>query len=426
MQLSTKFNIKIKSGFLPHLVNEICKKKCFTRNVTLLKKEDNFDIFDIEVMYSNFEIINTLVNKIKKFDDNFHILSSETLLEKELTGGMLKVSGKLPLNNFLDYEMNVLGAAELAIDLTRDVGAENVLKYSGISKNIGTFCGISSANNPDDKRKLQQLYSKLERDSIIINSFTGFNSFPVIVKLNQFDDFIKILQSLELTFSAIRISHLEDIDDIQMYERIYNEISLPVLSKYYDEIPLNLLISITHLLKKNNLNFKECNVGLVGINITSLRMARLLIKQGFPRILGCDNNIKLMHVFEREGGLATVFDNIVNNCDLIIIVKDQLNDDDLQKFSSGQVVISLLERELDSSILKEKGVLEFLQSGWMDISALFPGILKGLIESKIKFIDDLKLLKLLDKIISEKPKEDLLPKVFTELHERIPLLIHGL
>ena len=215
---------------------------------------------------------------------------------------MLKVSGKLPLNNIIDYEMNVLGAAELAISMSLDAGTENVFKYSAISKNIGTFCGVTSVNNPDDKRNLQRIYSHLERDSIITNGFTGLNSFPVLVKLNQIDDFIKFLQGIEPTFSAIRIFHLEDVDDLQMYERIYNDVSLPVLSKYFDEIPLNLLIAISHLLKKNNLNLKECNVGLVGINITSLRMVRLLIKLGFPRILGCDNNIKLMHVFEREGG----------------------------------------------------------------------------------------------------------------------------
>jgi hypothetical protein len=198
------------------------------------------------------------------------------------------------------------------------------------------------------------------------------------------------------------------------------------LSHYYDEIPLYLLISITHLLTKNNFNFKDCNVGFIGINVTSLRMVRLLVKLGFPRVLGCDNNIKLMHGFEREGGLATIFDNIVNNCDLIIIVKDQLTADDLQKFSSGQIVISLLDKELESEIFKQKGVLEFLQSGWMELSALFPGILKGLKETHLKFLDDDKLLKLMNKIVSIKSKDEILPNVFSEVHQKLPQLIREL
>jgi malate dehydrogenase (oxaloacetate-decarboxylating) len=423
MQLLTKISIKIKNGFLPHLINEIYKKKCSTRNITLVEKESDIDLFQIEVIYSNYEKYSSLLEKIAKYENNFEIISSETLLEKEIIGGMLNVSGKLQFNNLIDYEMNVLGAAELAIKKSRD--EENIFKYSGISKNICLISGISSSNNPEGKH-LQELYSLSERDSIIINRFTGLNSFPVLLKINQLDDFIKIMQGIEATFSALRIFILENVDDIQLYERIFTDISLPVLSYYYDEIPLYLLISISHLLAKNNFNIKECNIGLIGINITSLRMVRLLLKLGFPRVLGCDNNIKLMHGFEKEGGLATIFDNIANNCDLIIIVKDQLNIEDLQKFSSGQMIISLLNKELESGIFKERGVLEFLQSGWTDLSAFFPGILKGLIESKIKYLDDDKLLKLMNKIISIKSKDEILPNVFSEAHQKLPRLINEL
>jgi malate dehydrogenase (oxaloacetate-decarboxylating) len=422
MQLLSKLVIKIRNGFLPHLINEIYKRKCTTRNITLVRNEPGIDLFDIEVIYSDYEKYGSLINKIGKYEDNFQIVSSESLLEKEITGGMLNVSGKLQFDNLIDYEMNVLGAAELAIKIARDT--ENIYKYSGISKNIGIFSGVSSINNSDEKNF--KLYCLSERDSIIVNKFTGMNSFPILVRLNQLDDFIKILQGIEITFSAIRIFSLDDVDDILTFERIYNDISLPVLSHYYDEIPLYLLISITHLLTKNNFNFKECNVGFIGINITSLRMVRLLVKLGFPRVLGCDNNIKLMHGFEREGGLATIFDNIVNNCDLIIIIKDQLSTDDLQKFSSGQIVISLLNKELDSEIFKERGVLEFLQSGWMELSALFPGILKGLIETHLKFLDDDKLLKLMNKITSIKSKDEILPNVFSEVHQRMYQLIREL
>ncbi len=419
MQLLTKLKLKIKNGFLPHLINEIYKRKCIARNITLLGNEEGRDFFDIEIIYSNQEKYNSLIDKVSKYEENFQIISSETSLEKEIVGGMLKVTGKLDFNNLVDYEMNVLGAAELAIQKSGD---NDVFKYSGISKSIGIFCGIASEKNTD-ARRIQKLYSFSERDSIIINKFTGFNAFPILLKINQLDDFIKNLQVMESNFSAIRILFLDNADDIEIYERIYNDISLPVVSYFYDEIPLYLLLSISHLLGKNNFNPKECNIGLIGINITSLRMVRLLLKLGFPRVLGCDNNIKLMHVFEREGGLATVPDNISNNCDLIIFVRDQLNPEDLQKFGSGQMIISLLNKELDSGIFKERGILDFLQSGWFDLSVLFPGMLKGLIESKIKYIDDAKLLKLMNKISAIKPKDEIVPNVFSEVHQKLPELI---
>jgi malate dehydrogenase (oxaloacetate-decarboxylating) len=344
------------------------------------------------------------------------------MLEKEILGGMLKICGKMSVDNLIDYEMNVLGATELTLNMMR--GGQDPSKYSGISKNVGLFCGIPAGSNPEQNHF--KLYTLLERDSIIINKFTGLNAFPILVKLNQFDDFIKIIQGVESTFAAIRIFNLEDIDDISLYERIYDEINVPILAQYSDEIPLNLLIAVSHLLTKNNIEKKNCTVGIIGINIGSLRTVRLLIKLGFQRILGSDNNIKRMHSFEREGGLATTQENILNNSDLIIIFKDQLDVNNLTKVGSGQILISLIDKEFDINIIKERGIRDFLQSRWMDSSALFSGILKGLVDSKLKYLDDDKLIKLSNKIVASKAEEEILPDVFSELHQNIPKFVHDL
>lgn len=422
MKLLTKLTIRVKNGFLPHLINEIYKRNCSAKNITLLDTEDGIDNFFLDIVYSNIDKYNSLLNKITKYEDNFQIVSSQNMLEKEILGGMLKISGKMPVDNLIDYEMNVLGATELTLNMMR--GGQDPFKYSGISKNVGLFCGISAGNNPEQNHF--KLYTLLERDSIIINKFTGLNAFPILVKLNQFDDFIKIIQGVESTFTAIRIFNLEDIDDISLYERIYDEINVPMLAQYSDEIPLNLLIAVSHLLTKNNIEKKNCTVGIIGINIGSLRTVRLLIKMGFQRILGSDNNIKRMHSFEREGGLATTQENILNNSDLIIIFKDQLDVNTLTKVGSGQMLISLIDKELDINIIKERGIRDFLQSGWMDSSALFSGILKGLVDSKLKYLDDDKLIKLSNTIVANKAGEEILPDVFSELHQKIPKFIHDL
>ena len=83
MQLVTKLNIKIKNGFLPHIINEIYKRKCFTRNITLLNKEDGFDLFDIEVMYSNFEKFNALIDKIAKYEITSRLFRPKIFLKKK-------------------------------------------------------------------------------------------------------------------------------------------------------------------------------------------------------------------------------------------------------------------------------------------------------------------------------------------------------
>jgi malate dehydrogenase (oxaloacetate-decarboxylating) len=422
MRLISKIIIKIKTGFLQHLINEVYKRNCGVKNISLIESGHGTDLFHIEIIYTSIERYKDLLNKITKYEENFQVISTENLIENEISGGMLNVTGKLRFDNLIDYEMNVLGAAELIFNKLQEKG--NILQYSGISRNIGMFCGITAGEELEEKHL--KLYTIAERDSIIAKKFTGFNSFPLLVKLSQFDDFVKILIGVVSTFSAIRIINLEDIDDITLYERLYDDISLPLLSHCYDEIPLYLLIAIVHLLTKNSFNIKTCTVGLIGISTSSLRITRLLVKLGFPRILGYDNNLKFMHSFEREGGLATTHEHIYENSDLIIIFKDQFDSDELYRFGTGQIIISLLNKDLETSVMKEKGVRDFLQSGWMDNFALFPGLLKGLIESNVKFLDDAKIIKLSQKIGALKGKDEILPDVFSEVHQKLPDLIREL
>ena len=92
----------------------------------------------------------------------------------------------------------------------------------------------------------------------------------------QPDDFIKLLQNLKSTFSAARLLHIEEADDIDLYEHIHDDLPMPVLGRHYDEIPLYILILISYLTYKNLLDIRNCTIGLVGINISSLRIVRLL------------------------------------------------------------------------------------------------------------------------------------------------------
>lgn len=421
MRIATSIKIRVKDGFLPHLTNEIYKRQCAIRNITLLESESN-DLFQIEIIYQSVDKYNGLLNKIAKYEDNFQIISSENKLEKEIEGGLLNISGKMPVENIVDYELNVLGASDLILNLLDT--EKDKSRFSGISRNIGLFCALPDEN--EIREDYYKVFTLLERDSVIMNRFSGMNSFPLLVKASQIDDLLKMIQKLQFTFSGIRLFNFEDMDDILSFERLYSETTLPLLSQYYDEIPLYLLIAILQLFKKNNIEFNTCTVGLIGLNISSIRIARLFSKLGAARVLGNDNSIKLMHAFEKEGGLATSIENIYNSSDVLIFFKKRFETENLRMIGSGQLVVSLVKEEMDINILKERGVRDYLQSGWMDFSSLFPGILTGLINSDISHLDDDKIIKLSKKISALKDKDEILPDVFSDLHKKIPKLISEL
>ncbi len=415
MRLLSIINIRIRNGYLPHLTNEIYKRGCEIRRSALLEDTGTYDIFQFEIFYSNKEKFKGLLDKITKHEDNFQIISFENDHEEEITGGLLDVTGKIPIESQIDYEMKVLGLSDLALDFINN--NEDNIKYTGISKNIGLVSGFKDDN--DSKNGLLKSYVLKERDSIIINKFAGLNAFPFIIKFSDVYDFIKTLQRIESTFSALRICDIEEVDDTSVYEQLYSESSLPITTQSYDELPLYILTVINYLIEKYELKMDSMNIGFIGLNISTLRLTNLILKVGFYRVLGCDKNVKFMHAFEKEGGLATSEENIFKNSDIIILFKNDFNKNEFNNIGSGQTLISLIDEELDTADLKDKGVKEIIHNRYMDLSILFPGILKGLIGTGLKRLEDDMLINLSKKILATKPLDNILPNVFSNVHDTI-------
>ncbi|MCU0821527.1 MAG: hypothetical protein MUC95_03520 [Spirochaetes bacterium] len=422
MKLLSTINIKIKKGFLPHLANEIYKRCCEIRKSALLENQGEFDLFRIEIFYSNKEKFRGLLDKISRHEGNFQIVSFENNIEDEIRGGFLNVSCKTAIENTLDYEMKVLGVSELALELINN--GEEPIKYTGISRNVGLISGIKTMD--DAGLNILHSYIRMETDAVIINRFCGLNAFPLIIKFHEIDDFIKTVQRIEKTFSAVRICTLEDVDDVSIYEQVFSECSFPVVSMHYDEIPVVLMTAIFHLIEKHKIEISNKNVGFIGLNASALRLTRLLLKTGFYRILGCDNNMMLMHNFEKQGGLATTQENIFNNSDIIVLFKNLFSEDDFRKTGSGQIIISLVDAQIDVPALKARGVREILGYGWMDLAGLYPGILKGFLSSDVKRIYDDSIVRIAKRILEIRSAEEIIPNVFSGIHEKIEKMIQDL
>ncbi len=420
MKLISELQVRIKRGFLPHFTNELYKWKCEVRSLEILASGEELDSFFIEVVYDDMENFRSFIDKIGKHIDNFRVESVKNILEDEIYGGLLMVTGKVQIDNMMDYEMRLDGAAEFIISkIEHD---EAGVGYTGISKNIALVCGIMSRDEINTKYLLTT-YTTAEKEAIVIQRFSGYNAFPLVMRFDQIEDFIKTLQRVSHTYSLFRILDIEEDYDISHYEQIYNAIDLPVISRGFDEMPLYLASLLDRLMVKGKLKYEDISVGMIGIDAAAQRITRILRLLGCSRVLGYDNNETLMLSFENEGGLSTTQENIFNNADIIILFKNHFTDDDLNKLIPGQMIISLIDEEMfDFDIVNSKGLKEFIHGKKIDISAIVPGLVKGLVTSGLHHLDDRCIIKLA-KDISSYSGDMMMPPVFSDIHERIPVYI---
>lgn len=424
MKLIADMTIRIKRGFLPHLTNELYKRGCEIQRMALMEGGESGDLFRLEIMYSSRDKFKGLLEKVDKHAENFQLIEVRNTLEESIMGGMLNVSGRMAVENRSDYDMRIQGACELILDKIAE-GPEGA-RFSALSRNAGLFQPVKSGQDAPPGSILRS-YALIERDAVIVSRFAGLNAFPLLVKYDQTEDLIKTFQRLEPSFAVMRLAEIPEVQEIALYEQICSELSRPVLSLPYDEIPLFLLTVLFDVLRRNSMDPGESNVGLVGIDVSSLRLTRLLRTLGSVRILGYDNSEKLMYSFEKEGGLATTPENIFGNSDIIILFKSHFTIDEYSKIRPGQIILSLLpDEDLDMNIIAEKGVREFLHGPWIDLSYYLPGILKGMAAAGLGRLDDVRLIGLAGKIDEMKQGEGFALDLFGDLHERIAGLLSGL
>ena len=267
------------------------------------------------------------------------------------------------------------------------------------------------------------MHVRSELDSAVVNRFAGLNAYPLVLEYTQQEDFLKTLQRMEKSFAALRIVQI-DGSDINLYEQISSEISIPVVSIETDDIPLYLLTMILKMFKKNKINPGDSTIGIIGIDVSAIRLTRLLVKLGCMRVLGYDFNEKALLSFEHMEGLATTTENIFSNADVVILLKGNFDSEEYQKIRPGQMVISLLDESLhDWEIITSRGVREFVSLNRMDMLVMAPGLIKGVLESGVRTIDDLMMIGFCRKLVNVIHEDYTMPDVFSDIHSMISDLI---
>ncbi len=417
MKLMSEITINVKKGFLPHLTNELYKRNCEVQSVKMMESEGDFDLFHLDVVYSGLEVLQEFVRKIEKHSENFKIRSVKNVMEDAITGGLLRVSGKMTIETEADYELRVLGASELIQSKIKQ-GLKG-REYVGISRNVGIIQGVKNREERDIPALFGN-YVQEEKDAAVISRFCGLNPYPLLIGFDHIEDFIRTLQRLEQTFTLIRIAGIDDVFEAVQFEQLYSSLDTPILSRSYDEIPLLLLTAVLTLTGKSRGGISDCNVGLIGIDVPSQRLTKLLLSMGFARILGYDHNEKIMMSFEKEGGLATTPDNILSNTDIILLLKRQYTEEEFNKIRPGQMIISLLgEDEVDEKIVQERGVKRIITRDQMDETVLLPGLVNAMISAGLRFLDDDRIITVARMVAGLQQGGDVLPSLFSDLHERI-------
>jgi len=418
MKLIANVSIRIKKGVLPQFIQSLYKYACSPNMINLTDSDDKWEEYHIEISHSNRKDLARLIDFLKKNNEFFRDIAITATIEDKIKGGLLVTCGKDNIDSVNDLQTSLIGGAIL---INEKIDSGMAQQFCGIFNSVALISG-HKIKKDFSEAEIHHQYTDSERDAIIINRFTGKNAFPLIIKYHAIEDMIKTIMAIESNFACIRLMNHDD-DDI-LLNSINDSISIPLISRDNDELPLYYLSLIKKIARNNRLKLEQTSVGIIGLTRSSIRLTSLLNKSGFMKVLGYDNKEKMMMSFENEKGLATTIQNILMNTDIIIIMNDIIRLEDMEYFRPGQFIISYTANEyLNQEALRTGGIKEFIKLEDTDTALLYPGMIKGIIHSGVKVLNNEMIIRMSEMILKMMDDSYTLHDIFSDIHERIEGLI---
>ncbi len=413
MRLINEIVLVVRGRSFPSLVDELYKRECA---IVALRHEEDVNEgarYTMRVAAPLARRFDEFVSALESARDKYRIISVKNTVEDRVRGGLLDVAGKAPLETMSDFNTAVLGAADF---IRERIGSGEGAPFLGTARSVGLVSGLRFA---DDDWRFQEEYVRAERDAVILHRFAGMNGYPLVLRFDHPEDVIRTLKAVESCFAAIRIIGMADAA-FMLYELIHSEITTPVLSLEHDDLPLYIMAVLIKIMMKYRLRAEETTIGFVGIGAAVVRLSRVLEKSGFRKILGFDHAEKAMLDLENHGGLATTVENIFSNADITIIMKGEIDPQEYRTIRPGQFVLSLLgEEEPAEDLVSGKGVREFIRGDHDRLTAIFPGLVRGVLEGGIRSFSDGKLVECAKKLAGWMSDSFELPHLFGDIHERV-------
>ncbi len=275
----------------------------------------------------------------------------------------------------------------------------------------------------------------MEGKAVIFKEFAGIDGIPLCIDTTDVEDIVRFCKQIEPSFGGI---NLEDISAPRCFEilsRLEKELSIPVFHDDQDGTAIVVLAAIINVCRIKKKDIKKLKIVINGAGAAGIAIARLLVSQKVKDIILLDSKgmiykgRKNLNSIKKElaektnkkcikGGL----EEALVGADLFIGVSraNLVNKKMVQSMANAPTIFAMANPvpEIMPHIAKEAGA-EIVGTGRSDLpnqinnALVFPGLFRGLLDSKNKKVTDkIKIAVAMTIAKSIKPnKKKLLPKL---------------
>lgn len=322
--------------------------------------------------------------------------------------GKIEVIGTMPLRNGDDLALAYTpGVAEPCLEIAKN--KENAYKYTMKGRTVAVITNGTAVLGLGDIGPEAGL-PVVEGKALLLKKFANVDAIPLCIDSIDPDDIVKTIKNIALGFGGI---HLEDIKAPECFyieDKLKEELDIPVYHDDQHGTAIAVLAGLYNALKIVNKAIDKIKIVINGAGASGIATAKLLISAGAKNILLCDINGAVVEgdsnlnepqqnigkVTNRNFEKGTLAD-VIKNADVFIGVSDGnvVNKEMIKSMNKDSIVFALANPvpEIMPDEAKEAGA-RVTATGRSDFPnqinnvLVFPGIFKGALGVRAKYIDD--------------------------------------
>ena len=243
-----------------------------------------------------------------------------------------------------------------------------------------------------------------EAKSVIFKTFAGIDAFPLCLATHDVGEIVETGVSISPTFGAICLDDISSPRAFTIADNLDKAADIPVFSNQHHGTAILVLGALYNALKVVRKSIEDVRVVLSGAGIAGIGVARLLTRAGFGNLVVCDRAgaiyryrpermnwakayvAKETNLDQRKGSLATM----LKGADVFIGLStgDIVTGDMVREMAPNPIVFALAiptpEIQPDAARAGGARVIATGRSDFpnvMDVSLVFPGFFRGLLDS---------------------------------------------
>ena len=344
--------------------------------------------------------------------------------------GLIGVASKVPIRDrSILAQVYTPGVAEACMEIARHPQAAFDITARGNTVAIVTDGSdlFGRAGGPPEAA-----LPVLESKSVLFKTFAGIDAFPIC--LDQLDPFqiVDTVSALSPTFGAFCLDDISTPRAFTIADHLDKASTIPVFSNQHHGTAILVLGGLINAARVTGRRLEDLNVVIAGAGVAGIGVARLLRRAGVCSIVVCDRNgaiypgrpngmnwaksylAKETNRARRSGSLADMLvgaDAFIGLSTGGIVTPDMI-----RSMAPNPIVLALSipEPEIDPLLAVEAGaaVVATGRSDYpnqMDVSLVFPGVFRGLLDSGARNIRLRMLIGAAQALAGLVPDDDLHP-----------------